>query len=130
MQLPVFLFFAYISARSFTSISPNHLLTLVIILFPPVLHGWFFGKLFVSAWAEGFGDRLELCEHGILVGQKFYDWSGRAIRDIRVRELKPELFVNIRGFCQIVRLTEEQHALAGDILAEKYTRPKSPSPFD
>ena len=129
LQLPIFVLFAYILARAFTAISPKHTATLLIGLLPPVLHGWFFGKLFVSAWAEDFGNRLELCDNGLIVGSKFHDWSAPTIKGLHVRKLKPELFVNVKGLRRILPLTDEQHKLAQEILAEKYTPPRDPSPF-
>lgn len=129
LQLPVVVFAAYLLSRSFAMSTRMEFVTFSIIAVSVFFHGWILGKQFVSAWAEDFDDKLELRAHGLVVGERFHRWDASAIKDIYVRKLKQELYLNIKGFRRIVSLTDEQYKLARDILAEHYTRPKSPNPF-
>lgn len=129
LQLPMVVFASYKLTRALTMSSQVGLVYLCVIAGSEFFYGWIIGKQFVGAWAEDFDDRLELRERGLVVGERFHRWDAPAIKDIYVRKLKQELYVNIKGFRRIVALTDEQYELARAILAEHYTRPKSPNPF-
>ena len=72
-----------------------------------------------------------LCENGIVVVDQYYSWSSPNIKDLFTRKLKMELVIQFkRRYGMTLKLDEKQYEQAREILAEKYARPKDPSPFD
>lgn len=95
-----------------------------------LFNSWAVSRIGLQIWTDQGGNEIDFCKRGIVLFDRYFDWSSPKISQLKLLRHSNRLILNLKGFRKVFPLSVEDKEHIKEILDTYYQPPNTSSPFD